>query len=153
MSRTLKFASLVAIAFVCCSLSDAIAADPPGALEVLPGYKHVPLQGIDSVVGKITHTDGREIFYEIGHVHKPGEPRFGGSFSDRAVWLMKNKKDDLQWSASREVNGEPMNIALLKDGKLTASFPKTGANFSMTTKTPADLADALLMILSYPRGK
>lgn len=125
----------------------ALAADEPlGGMRLLPGYKHQPLQGIDSIVGEIEKEGGLRITYEIGGVVKPGEPRFGGSFSDRPKLT---PKDQVRWYVEQSVGGQPVHLAYRKDNVLMASFPKKGMNFAVTVRSADEMAEALLMILTY----
>ncbi|MEQ8786982.1 MAG: hypothetical protein RIC55_11810 [Pirellulaceae bacterium] len=128
--------------------SSALAADgPPGAMRLLEGYEHQPLQGIDSIVGRISKEGGLQITYEIGSVPKPGGFQLGGQFSDRP----KNvPKEELRWYREQTVNGQPVHLAHRKDDVLLVSFPRQGMNFSTTVRTADDMAAALLMILTYP---
>lgn len=116
-------------------------------IKLLPGYEHQPLQGIDSVVGKIVKRDGMQIFYEKGHIGLPGQPRLGGQFSDRARLSPKAQQ---QWYREQVIYGTPVHIAYLKSHVLIVTYPTDGINFSTTAKTSEDLADALLMLLTYP---
>ena len=113
----------------------------------MPGYKHVPLQGIDSLVGEIKKEGGLRIRYEIGRVTKPGAPRTGGSFSDRAK---QADKDKIRWYREQVVGGQPVHLAYRKDNVLLVSFPKKGLNLTVEVQTPGDMADALLMIMTFP---
>ena len=127
--------------------SDLPAADPLGGMQLLEGYKHVPLQGIDSIVGEIKKEGGLKIVYDIGPVPKPGQPRLGGSFTDRP----KNTPAKLRrWYREQTVNNQPVHLAYLKDHTLLVSYPEKGVNFSTAVKTPDEMAEALLMILTYP---
>jgi hypothetical protein len=67
-----------------------------GGMRLLEGYEHQPLQGFDSIVGKISKKGGLEISYEIGSVPKLGAPQFGGQFSDRPKLT---PKDQVRWYA------------------------------------------------------
>jgi hypothetical protein len=127
-----------------------LAADPPppGALQLLPGYTHVPKQGFDSVAGEISKKDGLTIQYEIGRVRKPGAFALGGDFSDRAAGLR-----DAEWLKKQVVNGQTMNVAYSKDNMLYVSFPESGVNFHVKAKTPEEVAEVLLMLLTYPAAK
>ena len=122
----------------------------PGNLKVLDGYQHVPLRGIDSIVGKIQHKDGFEIFYEKGRVVKPGAPRLGGDFSNAAARLKNSQNKNIEWSAQQKIGDQPVDLVLLKDGRLVASFPEAGINFTAKTKTKAQVADVLVMVMTYP---
>ncbi len=140
--------------FLCCAVmvsmtGSSFAADAPlGGMQLLPGYVHNPLQGIDSVVGEIKKEGGLRIMYEIGAVIPPGQPRFGGSFSDRPKMT---PKQSVRWYREQMVNGQPVHIAYLKNDSLLASYPQKGINFHVQVKTTEELADALLMILTYPK--
>lgn len=138
---------LVVAAVSSLSHSGIFAANPIGGMRLLAGYKHQPLQGIDSVVGKVEKKDGLRINYEIGHVTKPGAPRFGGSFSDRPKLAPKDK---VRWYREQTVNGQATHIAYRKDGMLMVSYPKQGMNLWVTVRTADEMAEALLMILTYP---
>ena len=136
--------AVVSTVLLTCS---AMAADPLGGMRLLPGYKHEPLQGIDSVVGKIVKKDGLEIMYEIGGVVPPGGPRFGGSFTDRPKLT---PKDQVRWYREQVVRGQPVHLAYRKDGVLMVSYPKQGMNLSVKVGNADEMAEALLMILTYP---
>jgi hypothetical protein len=120
----------------------------PGGMRLLPGYAHKPLQGIDSIVGQIVKDDGWKISYEIGRVSKPGQPMIGGGFRDRPKLLPKAK---VRWYREQTVSGQPVHLALSKDDTLLVSFPEKGMNFHTKIRSSEQLADALLMILTYPQ--
>ena len=96
---------------------------------------------------KLKKEDGLTIHYEIGHVHAPGEPRFGGSFSDRPK---NTPAASREWYLEQNIGGQPVHLAMLKNQRLLVSYPKQGMNLSMEIKDQQELAEALLMILSYP---
>lgn len=127
--------------------SDLFAAGPLGGMRLLPGYQHQPLQGIDSIVGRIVKEDGLQINYEIGAVSQPGQPRFGGSFSDRPKLM---PADQLRWYREQVVNGQSVHVAYRKDEILMVSYPAKGMNVSVTVRSADEMAEALLMILTYP---
>ena len=124
----------------------AVAA--PGGMQLLPGYTHKPLQGIDSIVGQIVKDDGWKISYEIGRVSKPGQPMTGGGFRDRPKLMPKAK---VRWYRQQTVNGQPVHLALSKDDTLLVSFPDKGMNFHANIRSSEQLTDAMLMILTYPQ--
>jgi len=148
--QTLQRVAVVASLLLLSMLSQqAAAADPPFKMALLPDYKHEPLQGFDSIVGKIAAPKGLTINYEIGRVTKPGEIALGGSFSDQAKAVPAAGR---QWYREQALPGKPVHLVLTNENMLLVSFPESGANFNTSVKTPADMADALLMILSY-QGK
>ena len=116
-------------------------------MRLLPGYVHQPLQGFDSIVGKITKKDGLQINYEIGGIPKPGGLRLGGQFSDRPKLTPKNQ---VRWYREQIINGQPVHLAYRKDNFLLVSYPKKGINLSVKIRTADEMAEALLMILTYP---
>lgn len=135
-------------------LSPGIAAggyanegDALGGLRMLPGYEHHPTQGIDSETGKILKKGGLVLHYEIGRITPPGTPRIGGDFENRASL---SPQSQTKWSRDHEIAGQPISLALTKEDLLLASFPATGTNFYVRIESDEDLADALLMILTYP---
>ena len=124
-----------------------------GGIQLLPGYKHQKLQGIDSIVGKIVKQGGLTIFYEIGGIPKGGL-RFGGSFTDRP---QRTPKSQRRWYKEQLIHGEPVHIAYLKDNRLLVSYPKSlpgkGINFSTKVGSADEMAEALLMLLTFPQRK
>lgn len=147
----MKFCLSLSLAALLCGVTSGNSASADdarlGGMTLLPGYKHHPLQGIDSIVGEIKKEGGLRIMYEIGAIPKPGAPRFGGSFSDRPK---NTPKDQVRWYKEQTVNGQPVHLACKKDGFLLVSFPQKGINFSAKVSSDEELADALLMILTYP---
>jgi hypothetical protein len=123
------------------------AASPLGGMKLLDGYKHVPLQGIDSIVGEIKKEGGLKLVYEIGSIPKPGQLMLGGGFIDRPQLTPDTMR---RWYREQVVNGQKVHLAHRKDNVLLVSFPQKGMNVSVTVKTPEEMADALLMILTYP---
>ncbi len=151
-TRVLTVASLLAAVSVS-GVSAAFFADekPPGAINLLPDYTHERKQGFDSIPGVISKgkKGGLQIYYDIGSIPKPGAPRFGGQFSDRAKAVPAAQR---LWYKEQIVNGQPVHLAWTKQKRLLASYPKSGINFSVNVKTMEELADALLIILSYPEA-
>jgi hypothetical protein len=141
------FFMILAVLWLSQMTSGVFAADRIGGMRLLPGYKHQPLQGFDSIVGKIEKENGLRINYDIGAIPKPGVPAFGGGFSDRPKLT---RKGDVRWYREQVINGQPVHLAHRKDNILMVSYPKQGVNFSVTVRSAAEMADALLMILTYP---
>jgi hypothetical protein len=122
---------------------------PPFGIKLLPGYVHEPKQGFDSVVGVISKKDGLTIMYEIGRVAKPGGLALGGDFADRPKQLRAEQRE---WYKEQLLGGKQMHVAMAKDKSLFVSFPESGMNFSVVTKSTDELTDALLMICTYSPG-
>ena len=150
MKRLLLLFAVVCLACVS-SVEFAFAGDEHiGGIRLLPGYKHEALQGFDSIVGRIVKQDGLTISYEIGGI-PIGNLRLGGSFTDRPKLT---PKANLKWYREQTVNGQPVHIAYLKDNTLLVSYPKTipnkGINFHAKVKSTEEMADVLLMLLTFP---
>lgn len=118
-------------------------------LEVvlLPTYEHKSLQGIDSIVGQIDKKSGPSIFYEIGGVIPPGQPRFGGSFSNSAAAV---PAASVAWTKSLRSKEKSTTVTYTKDQKLLISveFAKEGANLTATAKTAEEIAEVMMIALS-----
>jgi hypothetical protein len=109
---------------------------PPGNIKLLPGYVHTPGRGIDSAIGKIGKENGLEIFYDNGPMS--GKPAVGAL----------TQKENLLWSKEQEVNGQKFLIVCRKDGAIYVNIaPFT--NFMSVVKSDEELADFLLMIMTY----
>lgn len=126
----------------------------PAGLEITlqPGFAYVPRQGFDSIVGGIEKKDGLKISFEMGANPPPGAPRFGGSFSNYATRVPEK---DRQWLKEMDSNGRKVHVAYGKDQMLivTSATEKEGVNFHATAKTPEEVADVLLMVLSLAPQK
>lgn len=112
---------------------------PPGGIRLLRGYKHETLQGIDSRVGRISRKDGVTIEYDIGPL--------AGNYATSIL------NDDRAWSREQTVASDTVQIVMTKKNVLHVSFKKGPANFWATAVTPADVADVLLMALTYPTAE
>jgi hypothetical protein len=126
--------------------ADDEAPPPPGNIALLEGYAHEPLQGFDSIVGRIAKEGGLSISYEIGRVRQPGQLAIGGDFVDQALAVPAEAR---AWHAAQTIDSQPVHVTLDKQGMLYVTFPESGANFSVEAKKPAQVAEALLMLLSY----
>lgn len=145
--------SLFLLSFGLCTTAPA-QTKLAGNLEItLPaGVKHEALRGIDSSPGKITTKDGLEISYDIGGVVKPGGLALGGSYSN---WAARMPMEQRQWLKEQTIGGRAFSIAYGKDQRLTVSSASAthGVNFSAVAKTPAEVADVLLITLSLAEAK
>ena len=140
--------ALCLIILACATTSDAQEADsPPGGIRLLPDYTHKTLQGFDSRPGLISKKDGLQIRYDIGRVRKAGLIGLGGDFSDQTKSVPAK---DRHWYKEQLISGKRVHLAYTKKGVLRASYPESGINFNVEAKTHEELAEALLIILSYP---
>jgi hypothetical protein len=131
--------SLLAIAMLLVSSSSFASLAqrdlPPGRIKLLPGYQHKRLQGIDTRVGRIWKDGGLDIKYDIGFL--------AGDYADP-----KNMKE-YTWFKQQSIGGHLVHCALDKSNTLVVSFPDSSANFMAAVKSQGDVADMLLMILTY----
>jgi len=144
------------IVFAAVTLTAAAAGQTPlpagHEINLLPGYAHEPKQGIDSIVGLIAKKDGLQIHFEMGGVVLPGAPRFGGSYVNQALQL---PEADRLWLKEQAVGGRKFHIAYGKNNQLIVSTAsaKTGVTFHAVAKTPEDVADVLLTVLTLTEQK
>jgi hypothetical protein len=126
----------------------------PAGLEITlqPGFTYIPRQGFDSIVGGIEKKDGLKISFEMGAIPPPGAPRFGGSFANYATRVPEK---DRQWLKEMDAGGRKVHVAYGNDQMLivTSATEKEGVNFHATAKTPEEIADVLLMVLSLAPQK
>ena len=121
-------------------------------VELLADYELQPLQGIDSIVGKIVKKDGLTIQYDIGSVPKPGAIQFGGQFVNQAE---KYPATETLWKKKQTLAGNDVHIAYTKSNLLivSQSFQTVGVTFSAEAKNPEEIAEVLLTVLSVNKIK
>jgi hypothetical protein len=108
----------------------------PGGIQLLEGYRHTKLRGIDTSVGTISKPGGLTIDYDIGVLAgKEGLQCFA--------------KDWCLWFKRQITNGAEVWIGVTKTQDIIATFPTDYANFYAHIKSPEDIADFLIMILTY----
>lgn len=115
-------------------LGDVKSDRPPGGIRLLGGYVHETLQGKDSRVGRISKKGGMTIKYDIG--------KLAGNYA-----LSQSKS--AQWFREQRVARQLVQIAFSKEGTVYITFPRAAANFFASVKTPSDMADVLLMVLTF----
>lgn len=156
MTRIFPAAVAASVVLLLSVASSAALAQTPLAggfqINLLPGYKHEPLQGIDSIVGKIASKEGLTIMYEIGPAPKEGGPVFGGSYVNQAIRLPEGER---QWLRHQIVGKQAFDIAYAKDQRLIISTTAgdLGVNLHASAKTPSDVADVLLMVVTLAPKK
>jgi len=126
--------------------SDVRELDPvPGAMKLLPGYRHTKDPGDVQLTGNIWKERGLDIYYDIGG---------GGSTT-------ATRKAKALWYKEQVVNGRVVQLALAvfpsKSRELFVSVPEGSdrfANFHAKVQSEEDVAEMLLMVLTYtPAGK
>jgi hypothetical protein len=105
-------------------------------MRLLEGYTHTPSQGIDTAVGRISKPGGMTIEYDNGAM--AGQYARKCSSKSACLWFKR------QWVGGREVW-----LGMTKEGEIIATFPKSSANFFARTNSPEDVADFLLMVMTY----
>ena len=108
---------------------------PPGAIKLLPDYTHQTQQGIDTRMGKIFKKGGLTIQYDIGF--------FAGNYAG------SQQKNQRRWYKEQIINGQTVQLVRTKDRTLCVTFVEHSANFYAKVKTEEDIADVLLMVLTY----
>jgi hypothetical protein len=108
---------------------------PGKAMKLLPGYQIEERTGIDAIEGTIAKRDGLTVQYDIG------------KFRNNVASLQDKKR--LRWYKEHEANGLPVHLALAKDGTLYVTFPYFAANFQANVANEAEMAEVLLMVLTY----
>ena len=63
-----------------------------------------------------------------------------------------DRKESVLWSKEIDVNDQKLLVVYLKDGSIYANFNLI-VNFMAVTKTNEDLADFLMMIMTYGSAK
>ena len=120
--------------------------DPvPGAMKLLPGYKHTKDPDNAQLTGNVWKERGLDIYYDIGAV---------GS-------VAATRKAKALWYKEQVVNGRVVQLALTvfpnKNRELFISVSEGSdrfANFHAKVQSEEDVADMLLMVLTYtPAGK
>lgn len=149
-------ACVAGIVFVLLGLSTIASGQTqlPGGFEIklLPGFTYEKRQGFDSIVGTIAKADGLKIAFEMGRIPVPGGLLVGGSFVNQAQRLPAK---DRVWLKEQEVGGRKVHAAYSKDQRLivTSASRTEGVNFDTVAKTPEEIADVLLMVLTLAEQK
>jgi hypothetical protein len=107
-------------------------------VRLLPGYKFRAGRSLDTGGGTIWKEGGLEIDFVAGAI---------GSEADSI------DKKDVVWREQQVVNGQRMICVYTKSHDLVISFPKLRADFSSKIRSRQDLAEMLMMVVTFePRG-
>ena len=136
-ARSIIAASIAVFGILCIvgGRAEQPAVPAPWGIKLLPGYKHEKLQGIDTIVGRVSKEGGLAFQYDVG--------RLAGNY------VKAQEKDKLLWHKEQVVDGRPVQIALTKDRMLYVTFPETPANFAGKAKSEEEIVDMLLIVLTY----
>ncbi len=109
----------------------------PGNIQLLPGYLDTRMRPIDSAgAGRISKADGVLISYDIGLA--------AGHYETHQEWA-----DHALWRTDQVINGKRVVCIYTKSKQLLVTFPDDLANFYAKIRAPRDLADMMLMVLTY----
>ena len=134
-SRLIRFAGAVlALALTLPTAPFAQRREPPpGGIKLLGLYSHERLQGVDTLVGRISRPGGPVVHYDIGHL--------AGSVTP---------PESILWTRGQVVAGHPVTLTMRHTGWLVLTFEEDNANFSVQgADTISDVAEVLLMLFSY----
>ncbi len=128
-------AALLLLSVVGVAPAQSYEVRPGKAMKLLPGYQIEERTGIDAIEGAIAKRDGLTIRFDIG------------KFRTNVASLQD--KERLRWYKEHEANGRPVHLALAKDGTLYITFPYFAANFQARVANETEMAEVLLMVLTY----
>ncbi|HYU33092.1 MAG TPA: hypothetical protein VEW48_13105 [Thermoanaerobaculia bacterium] len=133
-SLALLFLVLLPPASAAQTAGEKAEGPPPGNMQIVPGYQHRRLQGIDTSVGEILKGDRVVIRYDIG--------RLAG------LHVTPEDKARCKHYEEKRISGQTARYCF-RDHELTATFVQTSANFYATPADDAELNDVLIMLDSY----
>lgn len=108
----------------------------PGNIRLLDGYHHQSGRSVDSITGKIWKEHGVTFGYDIA--------LDAGDYSIRPEW-----NGNVMWRTEQIVNGEKVVCVFTNSKRLLIAFPRHMANFYGDIHNQRDLADMMLMVLTY----
>ncbi len=131
---------MIAILLIATAAAWCRADEPPGSIVLLEGYRHKTEQGIDSRVGRIWKDGGLEISYDIGGL--------AGEYANTI------EAGQILWKRQQRLHGRNAVLVMNRENRLFVTFAGTDdhppANFFASIGSTQDLADMLLMVLTYP---
>jgi hypothetical protein len=117
-------------------LAQSSPAPVPGNVRLLPGYEHWEGRTIDSINGRIFKPHGLTIRYDMGM--NAGHYELQPKWSEHALWRTE-----------QIINGKKAVCIFTKSKELLVAFPDELANFYAEIHSQQDLADMMLMVLTY----
>ncbi len=130
--------------------------DPLHGLQLLPGYKHKPLPvdpGGSERSGVVEKPGGLKIFYRR---IDPGATLPADTLGP-ADWFNLARHVPAHvalWYRKHTAAGQEVYVAYRRDRMLVVSYPRNRMNFLVRVKNAEEMAEALLLLLSYrPTGK
>lgn len=116
---------------------------PFGRIDLLAEYRHEQRSGVDSMSGRIWKESGLSIRYDIG----------GLSGNIAGTVPSANRR----WLKQQSVEKGTLHLVMTTEGNLIASFNLSSGpgsvhqmvNFIALTQTPEEIAEFLLIVMSY----
>ena len=147
MNLVLRSLLLVVIAgSVCGSASLCLAGpqtspapqpSPPGSLQLLPGYQHERIGGMDTIRGRIWKVGGPDVIYEFGTL----------ATNEARMYRQSNVR--LWWRTFTTQKGS-VEVVMTDDETMHIAFAAYLTNFTASRlKTKTDVADVMLMLMSF----
>lgn len=115
-------------------LGEKFKAPPPDNMQLLPGYEHWSIQGIDTTVGEIVKGDRVVIRYDIGPL--AGER------------VRPEERKSCMVYEEKKVNGQTARYCF-SPHRVYVTFVETTANFTARPEDDAELINVLTMLQSY----
>ncbi|MBA4186896.1 MAG: hypothetical protein C0467_02640 [Planctomycetaceae bacterium] len=110
-----------------------VALTQTSAVQLLPDYTQRTKKGTDSAVGELVRKDGLTISYDIG-------------------WYGAQTLENTLWSKEQMLFGKKVKIVFSKQKELlvvVGAGEKVHASFYSKVKSEEDVAEILLIVLSY----
>ncbi len=108
---------------------------PRSPVRLLPGYKLQIVNGIDTFGAVIWREHGAQIYYELGpHLDDP---------------VASKKDSQILWKQEQLVNGKKVQCMYTKSHQFVVNFPELRSYFSARIHNRQELAEMLLMTLTY----
>ncbi len=131
------------------AIEEIVSYDGPKGLSLPAGYRFVTVQSMCNLAGRIEGPDGFAISYsQWTPLDSPDMPRHSGHYNDADGTLARFPNE----AKLRYVNGELLELAVLGNRNISASFPGLGVHMATTVRNPQEFADAITIILSIPNS-
>ena len=153
---------LIILILICFCTTQSFSQDKNTGIQLLEGYKFKRLQAFDAATWAIYKEGGLTIVFEAG--------------LNQGLWADPKKIDQYAWYREQNLNGRKVKFALIKSGLKTVwepdqprssetgnillvtfplndSLPDYTANFKAEILNDQEMADALLMILTFNPNK
>ena len=104
-------------------------------INLLPGYQLQVDRGFDSPSGKISNENGFKI-----------EVEFCCHFGNAAESIEERQ---IAWKQKQDLKGQSVTFVLTKSHDIVVSFPEYGTNFLAHIRNESEMADMLLMVVTF----